>query len=81
MVFDQEQAKAGVFRTVGGRSLSEQRVALAADGDGKLFSLIHDGTTATNEKSAFQAEPFSRATRHLYAAENYFIGQKIVNLD
>ena len=74
-------SRAGVFRTVGGRTLSEQRVALAADSDGKLRALVHDGLTATNEQSAFQAEPFSHSTRHLYAAENYFIGQKIINLD
>lgn len=71
----------GVFRIVGGRTLSEQRVALGADRDGKFVSLIQIGTTATVEHSAFQAEQFTFPARHLYAAEQLLLVQKIVNLD
>ena len=74
-------SREGVFRAVGGRTLSEQRVALAADKTGKFVSFIHEGITSTNEHSAFQVEQFSFPARHLYQSENYFIGQKIVNLD
>ncbi len=74
-------SREGVFRTVGGRTPSEQRVALGADKGGKFVSLIQTGTTATVEHSAFQAEQFTFPARHLYAAESFLLGQKIVNLD
>lgn len=77
MVLSREE----VFRVVGGRTLSEQRVALGAKKDGKFVSVIQSGMTTTNEYSAFQAEQFSFPVRHLYASENFYIGQKIVNLD
>ena len=70
----------GVFRMVGGRTLSEQRVALGTDKDGKLISLIHTGTTATTTQNNFP-EQFSFPARHLYASENIYVDQKIVNLD
>lgn len=73
-------SREGVFRVVGGRTLSEQRVALGADAGGKLVSLIHTGTTATTAHSAFQAEQFTFPARHLYAAESILLGQKIVYL-
>ncbi len=74
-------SREGVFRIVGGRTLSEQRVALGAEKDGKFVSLIHSGTTATTEHSAFKAEQFTFPARRLYGSENFFIGQKTVNLD
>lgn len=70
----------GVYRVIGGRTLSEQRVALGADGDGRFTALIHTGVTATTENAKYP-EQFSLTPRHLYAAENKYIGQKIVNLD
>ncbi len=74
-------SREGVFRAVGGRTLSEQRVALGAEQDGKFVSLIHTGTTATTPHSAFQAEQFTFPVRHLYDSESSLIAQKIVNLD
>lgn len=74
-------SREGVFRMVGWRTPSEQRVALAAEKDGKFTAVIQSGITATNEHNAFQAEQFSFPVRHLYASENFYIGQKIVNLD
>ncbi len=74
-------SREGVFRMVGWRTPSEQRVALGAAKDGKFVSVIHSGTTATTEQSAFQAEQFTFPVRHLYASENFYIGQKIINLD
>jgi xanthine dehydrogenase YagR molybdenum-binding subunit len=73
-------SREGVFRIVGGRTLSEQRVALGADKDGKFTALIHTGTTATTTHAKYP-EHFSLTPRHLYASESMFIGQKIVNLD
>ena len=73
-------SRAGVFRTVGGRTVSEQRVAVGAKPDGKFVSLIHSGTTAITAHNNF-AEQFTFPARHLYAAENIFISQKVVRLD
>ncbi len=73
-------SRAGVFRTVGGRTLSEQRVALGAAADGKLRSLIHSGITAMVSHNSFP-EQFSFPARSMYASERFFIGQKTVDLD
>jgi xanthine dehydrogenase YagR molybdenum-binding subunit len=73
-------SREGVFRVVGGRTPSEQRVALGANKDGKFTALVHTGTTATTTHAKYP-EQFSLTPRHLYASENMFIGQKIVNLD
>jgi xanthine dehydrogenase YagR molybdenum-binding subunit len=70
----------GVFRAVGGRALTEQRVALAAARDGALHALVHTGTTATVAHTKFP-EQFSFPARHLYAVRAYDIRQRIVALD
>ena len=36
-------SREGVFRIVGGRTVTEQRVALGAEADGRLDALIHTG--------------------------------------
>ncbi|MDQ2776710.1 MAG: xanthine dehydrogenase family protein molybdopterin-binding subunit [Acidobacteriota bacterium] len=73
-------SREGVFRIVGGRTPSEQRVALGADETGKLISLIHTGITATSFTNDF-AEQFSFPARHLYATENLFVTQSVVRLN
>lgn len=73
-------SREGVFRIVGGRTLSEQRVALGANQEGKFVALIHTGTTATTTHAKYN-EQFSLTSRHLYSSENMFAGQRIVNLD
>jgi xanthine dehydrogenase YagR molybdenum-binding subunit len=70
----------GVFRAVGGRTISEQRVALGAGKDGKLTALLHTGLTATTESGRY-GEQCTFPARHLYGAPDFFIGQKIVYLD
>ena len=69
-----------VFRITGGRTLSEQRVALGANQDGTLAALIHTGTTAVVSHNAFP-EQFTFPARHLYAAEHMLIQQRVVELD
>lgn len=73
-------SREGVYRVVGGRSLTEQRVALGADRNGKLTSLIHTGITA---KTAYNAmpEPFIMPTRSAYAAENMLLDVQVTELD
>ena len=39
-------SREGVFRIVGGRTVTEQRVALGAQADGRLDALIHTGVVA-----------------------------------
>jgi xanthine dehydrogenase YagR molybdenum-binding subunit len=73
-------SREGVYRTIGGRTLSEQHVALAAQEDGKLTALTHTGLTATT-KSGRYAEQCTFPARHLYASPNFHIAQKIVYLD
>lgn len=73
-------SREGTFRIVGGRTVSEQRVALGADRDGRFTALIHTGVTATT-KHAEYPEQFSLLPRHLYETETKLIGQKVVYLD
>ncbi len=73
-------SREGVFRLIGGRTPSEQRVALGADESGKLTSLIHTGVTATSTTNDFP-EQFSFPARHLYATENLFVSQRVMTLD
>jgi xanthine dehydrogenase YagR molybdenum-binding subunit len=55
-------------------------VALGANRDGKLTALIHTGTTATPTHARY-AEQCTFPPRQLYASDNLFVGQKVVNLD
>jgi xanthine dehydrogenase YagR molybdenum-binding subunit len=73
-------SREGTFRIIGGRTLSEQRVALGANREGKFTALIHTGTTATT-KHANYPEQFSLLPRHLYETATKLIGQKVINLD
>ncbi len=73
-------SREGVFRSVGGRTPSEQRVALGADETGKLLSLIQSGVTATSYTNDFP-EQFSFPARHLYATENLFVTQSVARLN
>ena len=66
----------GVFRMVGGRTPSRQRVAIAADGHGSFTAFIHEGVTAQSTDNNFP-EQFSFPPRHLYAMQSYRIGQQV----
>ena len=73
-------SRRGVFNIVGGRTPSEQRVALAANKDGKLTALIQTGVTATSFTNDFP-EQFSFPARHLYATENLLVRQTYMRLN
>jgi xanthine dehydrogenase YagR molybdenum-binding subunit len=73
-------SREGVYRVVGGRSLTEQRVALGAGADGKLTALIHTGTTAKIDGNVMP-EPFILPTRSAYAAETFLLDVQAVELD
>jgi xanthine dehydrogenase YagR molybdenum-binding subunit len=66
----------GVSRTIGGRTPSQQRVAIAADDSGKFSAFIHEGVTAQSTDNDFP-EQFSFPPRHLYSMDTYRIGQVV----
>ena len=69
-------SRAAVFRMVGGRTPSRQRVAIAADENGSFTAFIHEGVTAQSMDNHFP-EQFSFPPRHLYAMPSYRIGQQV----
>jgi xanthine dehydrogenase YagR molybdenum-binding subunit len=73
-------SREGVFRVTGGRTLTEQRVALGANRDGTLEALIHTGTAGMTSHNTCP-EQFTFPARHLYASETVLLSQKIVELD
>ncbi len=73
-------SREGVFRVVGGRTPSQQRVAIAADPSGKFSAFIHEGFTAQSTDNHFP-EQFSFPPRHLYSMATYRIGQKVTEVN
>ncbi|MFF5521827.1 xanthine dehydrogenase family protein molybdopterin-binding subunit [Streptomyces coeruleorubidus] len=69
-----------VYRTVGGRTPSTQRVALGSGQDGRLTALIHTGVTQTSPVGGMP-EPLTSQSKHLYGAENILVRQHEVTLD
>ncbi len=69
-----------MFGSVGYRPRTVQRLALAADGDGKLTSTIHETTSQTSSFDEF-IEPSTMITRMLYAVPNLRTTQRLVRLD
>ena len=63
-------SREAVYRMVGGRSPTEQRVAIGANADGRFTAIVHTGTTPKTRHNALP-EPFIVATRSAYAAENF----------
>ncbi|MFQ6547676.1 xanthine dehydrogenase family protein molybdopterin-binding subunit [Aestuariibius sp. 2305UL40-4] len=61
-------SREGVYRVCGGRAPTRQRVALGADRDGRLRSLIHTGTTMKIANNAM-TESFMEASEHMYRAD------------
>ncbi|WP_406674042.1 xanthine dehydrogenase family protein molybdopterin-binding subunit [Nonomuraea sp. N2-4H] len=70
----------GVYRTVGGRTPSTQRVALGADEQGRLTALIHTSVARTSRIGG-APEPITSASRHLYAAPNILLRESGITLD
>jgi xanthine dehydrogenase YagR molybdenum-binding subunit len=73
-------SREGVFRITGGRTLTEQRVALGADAEGPLSALIHTGIAGMTSHNSCP-EQFSFPARHLYAAKSVLLSQQVVDLD
>lgn len=73
-------SRAGMHRLVGGRTRTEQRVALGADADGKLKALLHHGYGVKPLHSVCD-EAFTLTGRSLYASESFDVVQHYVDLD
>jgi len=70
----------GVFRIVGGRTTTEQRVTLGARADGSLEALIHTGVAAMTAHNNVP-EQFTFPARHLYAAKSIKVAQQVAEMD
>lgn len=73
-------SREGVYRIIGGRSPSEQRVAIGADADGRFTALVHTGYSVMPPYSACP-EPFALSARGMYRAKSFEILQRHVDLD
>lgn len=62
-------SREGVYRVIGGRTLTEQRVAIGAGDDGRFAALIHTGLVAQTRHNNMP-EPFTMPARTLYAARS-----------
>ena len=73
-------SREGVYRMIGGRSLTEQRVAIGAGLEGRFEAIIHTGTVAMTRQNSFP-EPFILPTRSAYAAGNFKLQVNVATLD
>ena len=73
-------SREGVYRTVGGRTNTEQRVAIGADASGHFTALIHTGIAAMTSHNDCP-EQFTFPARHLYAADSFRLGQQVADMD
>jgi xanthine dehydrogenase YagR molybdenum-binding subunit len=73
-------SREGVYRLVGGRTLTEQRVAIGAAADGRFEAIVHTGTVAMTPHNALP-EPFIAQTRSAYAAGSFKLCVNFVRLD
>lgn len=73
-------SREGVYRLVGGRTPTVQRVALGAGRDGGLAVLIHTGVAAMTRRNNCP-EQFTFPARHLYAARSVRLEQKVAYMD
>jgi xanthine dehydrogenase YagR molybdenum-binding subunit len=73
-------SREGVYRVVGGRTTTEQRVAIGAQTDGRFDALIHTGVVAMSAHNNVP-EPFIVQTLSGYAAESFKLEVKVATLD
>lgn len=73
-------SREGVFRIVGGRTVTEQRVAIGAQADGGFDALIHTGTVAMTAHNNMP-EPFILPTKSAYAAKSFKLDVETTKLD
>ena len=73
-------SREGVYRIVGGRTLTEQRVAIGAQQDGHFNALIHSGVVAMTKHNAMP-EPFILPAKSAYASDTFRLDVRIADID
>jgi xanthine dehydrogenase YagR molybdenum-binding subunit len=73
-------SREGVFRIVGGRTMTEQRVAIGAQADGGFDALIHTGVVAMTSHNNLP-EPFILPARCLYSAASFKLNIEVADMD
>ena len=73
-------SREGVYRIVGGRTLTEQRVAIGASDDGAFEAIIHTGTVVMTDHNAMP-EPFIVGTRSGYASKTFSLDVEVATVD
>jgi xanthine dehydrogenase YagR molybdenum-binding subunit len=73
-------SREGVYRVVGGRTTTVQRVAIGAQSDGKFDALIHTGVVAMTAHNALP-EPFILPARSVYAAGSFKLDVEVATVD
>lgn len=72
-------SREGVYRIIGGRSATEQRVAIGADEEGRFTALMHDGWSVMPPYGACP-EAYTLGTRSAYRAKSFEILQRHIDL-
>jgi xanthine dehydrogenase YagR molybdenum-binding subunit len=72
-------SRESVYRIVGGRSPTEQRVAIGADRDGRFTALLHDGWSVMPPYGSCP-EAYTLGTRAAYRANSFEILQRHLDL-
>jgi xanthine dehydrogenase YagR molybdenum-binding subunit len=73
-------SREGVYRVVGGRANTEQRVAIGALADGRLDALIHTGVASMTRHNSLP-ESFTNPTRVLYGARTLKVDVRVADMD
>ncbi len=73
-------SREGVYRIVGGRPATEQRLAIAADAEGRFQAIVHTGTSTTTRRNALP-EAFMYSTPSTYAAKAFSVDNQLAYLD
>ncbi|SEM98820.1 xanthine dehydrogenase YagR molybdenum-binding subunit [Sphingomonas gellani] len=73
-------SREGVYRVVGGRTLTEQRVAIGAQADGAIDALIHTGMAVMTPHNSMP-EPFTLGTQSAYASPNITLQVKMAKMN
>ena len=73
-------SREGVYRVVGGRTTTEQRVAIGARADGHLTALIHTGTVPMSPHNELP-EPFMLPAKHAYASDTFKLDVETTTMD
>ncbi len=73
-------SREGVYRVVGGRTTTGQRVAIGAQADGRFDALIHTGTVVMTSHNNMP-EPFILPTRSAYAASSFKLDVEVAKMD